>query len=235
MHVSGADYVAGAVQPAGRGIADDGLIISPHGTVTHIDALCHFWAGEQLYNGHPQSTVRGYGARRCGVEKLGPVVGRGILLDVPRCTGRGRLEPDERIGVADLQRCMREQDLEVEAGDIVLVRTGWATVYEDDPGLYAQAQPGLSPEAADWLADRDAALVGADNAAVGPLAGGTGLHVPLEEDIHLLFLWRRGVPLLEMLQLEELSRCRPGPFLFVTVPLPIRGGTGSPVNPVAIL
>jgi kynurenine formamidase len=130
---------------------------------------------------------------------------------------------------------MREQDLEVEAGDIVLVRTGWPTRYEENPRLYAQEQPGLSHEAAEWLADRDPALVGADNAAVGPLAGGTGLHAPLEEDIHLLFLWSRGIPLLEMLQLEELSRCRPGPFLFVAAPLPIRGGTGSPVNPVAIL
>jgi hypothetical protein len=101
MSVDGGDYAAGA-RPIGEGlyVADDALIVTPHGTTTHMDALCHMWSGDQVYNGHPAARVRSYGATRCGIEHVGGVVARGVLFDVPRRLGLDHLPADFRIPAA---------------------------------------------------------------------------------------------------------------------------------------
>ena len=83
MSVDGGDYAAGT-RPIGAGLkmCDDAIIVTPHGTTTHMDALAHMWSGDQLYNGHPADRVRSYGATRCGIDKAGPVVARGVFFDV---------------------------------------------------------------------------------------------------------------------------------------------------------
>jgi kynurenine formamidase len=236
MSVDGGDYAAGAKHPAGgRAIADDALMLSPHGTTTHVDALCHMWRGEKIYNGHSANRIRSYGATRCGIEHLQHLVTRGVFLDIPALDNRAHLNPQEQISEQQLQQALDRKDLSLRAGDALIFRTGWTAVYNNDPQLYWSGEPGLSPSAAAWLAEQDVALVGSDNSAICSL-NQSGLSCDeLDDDIHMILLWQHGIYLLEMLWLEELAAQDAGEFLFMLAPLNIAGGTGSPVNPLAIL
>jgi len=232
MSVDGGDYAAG-VRPVGAGlkVADDALIVSQHGTTTHMDALCHMWTGDELYNGHPGARVRSYGATRCGIERAGGVVARGVLFDVPRHLGLAHLPAGFRIPAELLERIGPRP----RAGDAVIVRTGWPAVWRRSPKEYWSGQPGLSADAGRWLAGCDVSVVAADNAAIGALDARQLAAEPPEDDLHLILLHRHGIHLIEMLMLDELSESGRTEFLFVVAPLRIEGGTGSPVNPLAIL
>ena len=243
MSVDGGDYAAGA-GPIGAGlnVADDALVVSWHGTTTHMDALCHMWAGDRIYNGHRALWVRSYGARRCGIEKAGPVVGRGVLLDVAAFRGVAHLAAAERIDAAALAGCAAAAGTDIRPGDIVVVRTGWPAVWmQDGAEAYWTGQPGLSANGGAWLAERDVAMVACDNAANGSLDVRQMATEDIDGDLHLTFLWRHGIHLAEMLWLEDLpgalgaAGAGRADFLFVAAPLAIEGGTGSPINPVAIL
>ncbi|MFC3999456.1 cyclase family protein [Nocardiopsis sediminis] len=243
MSIDGADYAAGT-RPVGAGlrVADDAVVVSPHGTTTHMDALCHMWAGERLYNGHPADRVRSYGAGRLGIEHAAArgVVARGVLFDVAAHRGVGHLGPRDRIGADELAAIAEARGFSLRPGDAAVVRTGWPRMWDPrDPARYQGAQPGLAADAARWLAERDPALVAADNAAVQGLDDDGRSTEDLHDDVHLTLLWRHGVHLAEMLWLEDLGSAaaasgRPD-FLFIALPLPVRGGTGSPINPVAVL
>lgn len=232
MSVDGGDYAAGT-RPIGAGLkmADDALIVSPHGTTTHMDALCHMWSGDELYNGHPAGRVRSYGATRCGIDKAGPVVARGVFFDIPGLRGLPRLSAADRIEAADLEAC----EVEVRPGDVAVVRTGWPLAWQESPETYWSGQPGLSAAAGRWLAERDVCMVAADNAAISGLNERQVADEEIDDDLHMIFLWRHGIYLAEMLWLEDLAAAGRTDFLFVAAPLAIEGGTGSPVNPVAVL
>ena len=117
------------------------------------------------------------------------------------------------------------------------MRTGWSTVFAQDPVRYQDEQPGLNHDGARWLVDRDVVAIGSDNSAVGALDPGCVFTGTVDEDVHLWTLWRSGVYLIELLWLEELAAAVAGgaTFLFIAAPLRIDGGTASPVNPVAVL
>jgi len=243
MSIDGADYCAGTKHPAGgRGIADDALMLSPHGTTTHMDALCHMWLGDSIYNGHSASKIRSYGATRCGIEKAGPIVTRGVFLDVATHRNCQVLEKNYRITVEDLESLCQAQQIDIGQGDAVVIRTGWPTVFNNDPEDYWDGEPGLSSEAGEWLAAKDITLIACDNSAISGLNNcGAADELP-EDDIHMIFLWRHGIYMAEMLWLEELTSTmtaqrgtHSGTFLFIVSPLNIEGGTGSPINPIAIL
>jgi kynurenine formamidase len=236
MSVDGGDYAAGArAIGAGLKMADDALIVTPHGTTTHMDALSHMWSGEELYNGHPANRVRSYGATRCGIDKAGPVVGRGVLFDVPALRGVPHLDVGDRISGADLAACLARGEVELRPGDIAVVRTGWPLTWTSGPEAYWAGQPGLSADGGRWLAERDVCMVASDNAAIGGLNEHQMADEGLEDDLHMIFLWRHGIHLAEMLWLEELAEAGRADFLFVAAPLTIEGGTGSPINPLAVL
>ncbi len=236
MSIDGADYAAGASHPAGgRAIADDALMISPHGTTTHIDALCHMWLGDKIYNGHPSSRIRSYGATRCGIENLGPMVTRGVFFDIAGLHNKPHLDKDYRISIADLTAVLAKNQLTLQSGDAVIIRTGWPTVFSTDKNIYWSGEPGLSSEAAEWLAAKDVAVVACDNSAISGLNCCGGADETPTDDIHMIFLWRHGIYLVEMLWLEELAKHQVASFLFILAPLQIVGGTGSPVNPIAVL
>ncbi len=225
----GGDYLAGAVAPGNVGTADDYLGLATHG-VTHIDALSHLWYDDALYNGvHPRE-VRGSGAARNGIDKIGPIVARGVLLDVAGAAGLDRLPGGHPIGTAELEDCLERQQIEVGAGDVVLVRTGWVTQFAADADVYNGPQPGLSVSTVPWLVERDVAVVGADNVAVECVPDPGGQNAPL----HQRLLRDYGVHLMELLDLEELAAARAWEFLFVASPLRIKRGVGSPLNPVAV-
>ncbi|WP_433326496.1 cyclase family protein [Spirillospora sp. CA-294931] len=235
MSIDGGDYAAGT-RPIGAGLkmADDALIVTPHGTTTHLDALCHMWSGDALYNGHPADRVRSYGAGRCGIDKAGPVVARGVLVDVPRLRGVPHLAAGDRVEPDDLEGAG------LRPGDVAVIRTGWPLVWRaEGPDAYWAGQPGLSARAGRALAALDVSVVAADNAAIGGLNGRQLADEGPDDDLHLILLWRHGVHLAEMLWLEELADALDGTgrddFLFVAAPLKIEGGTASPIDPIAVL
>lgn len=235
MSIDGGDYLAGAKPPAGLSIADDALIVSPHGTTTHMDALCHMWNGKLLYNGHDSARVRSYGALRCGIEQLPGIATRGVFLDVARYRGRDILDPADRITAADLEAMSAAAGVTIGAGDAVVLRTGWTKQFYQSAETYWGGEPGLATDGALWLAERDVVAVAADNSAICGLNADGGADEDLDGDIHMIFLWRHGIYLMEMLWLEELAAAAPTTFQFVVAPLKIVGGTGSPINPLAIL
>ncbi len=228
MGRSGGDYAAGARRPGGFQFAEDTLLMPAH-IGTHIDALCHAWYDDQLYNGFPGTGTRGTtGAARCGIVKMGPIAARGILLDVAAARG-GPLPDGASIGVADLVHAARNAGGEPEKGDVVLIRTGWAE--RQGTMVSFDTEPGLDLAAALWLAEREVAIVGADNFAVEVLPFATGTVFP----VHQRLIRDFGIPLLEGLVLKPLADTGRRTFLFAASPLPVVGGTGSPISPMAVL
>ncbi len=231
MNRDGGDYAAGARRPHGFQFAEDTVVLPVH-LGTHIDALCHAWYGDQLYNGHPSTEINSTsGAKRCGVDKLPPIVARGVLLDVAKSHG-GPLPSGYSIGRAELEATADRAGIELCNGDAVLIRTGWL---ESQAGRAPRlvdfnTEPGIDVEAALWLATSGVALVGADNFAIEVIPFPAGQVFP----VHQRLIRDYGIPLLEGLVLQEFAACGVNDFLFVAAALPIVGGTGSPITPVAI-
>lgn len=232
MIQDGGDYATGSLQPSpgGQSVAMDYMFLRLHGSATHIDALGHVWAGDEIYNGHPSAQTSSAGLARCGVEKLASIVTRGVLLDVAAQADAGTLEASHEITVAELEASAERAGVTVDRGDAVLIRTGWSTVYANDPNRYVYDFPGIGLEAARWLAAKDVVLIGADNLGVEVR---TREH-PWDIPVHVCLLQEHGIYMLEMLELERIAADRVYEFLFVLAPLPIAGGSGSPVNPLAI-
>jgi kynurenine formamidase len=202
-------------------------LLMPAHIGTHIDALCHAWYDDKLYNGFPGAGTRGTtGASRCGIDKMGPIVTRGLLLDIAAMHGQS-LPNGTAIGVADLEQASRAAGSEPAKGDVVLIRTGWA----ERQAVGFDSEPGIDLAAALWLAEREVAVVGADNFAVEVLPFATGTVFP----VHQRLIRDFGIPLLEGLVLQPLAETGRHSFLFAASPLPVVGGTGSPISPMAIL
>jgi kynurenine formamidase len=224
------DYALGGRMLGRTRYADDVITLAPH-TGTHIDALAHVWYDEHLYNGHHQHAVRSNGAGRCGAEKLTPIVARGLLIDVAARQGVTVLPVGFAIDADVLQRCCEQAGSFPSSGDAVLLNTGWMDAYGDDGDAYFDGEPGLVSSGAAWLAERDVAVVGADNYAVELLDAHSSGGFP----VHELLLRDHGMPLIENLVLAELTAAAAAEFLFIAAPLPLRGATASPITPLAIL
>jgi kynurenine formamidase len=230
MGRDGGDYAAGAKRPGGFQFAEDTVVMPLH-IGTHIDALCHAWCDSRMFNNYREETMRSTsGATRLGVEKMPPAVTRGLLLDVVGLRGRP-LHGDEVVSRADLEACLAVAQLEIEPGDAVLLHTGWLAAQQGVSDIDFNTEPGIDYEAGLWLAQRDVALIGADNYAVEVLPFAEGTVFP----VHQCVIRDFGIPLLEGLLLEPLVRTGRREFLFVAAALPIVGATGSPLTPLAIL
>jgi kynurenine formamidase len=229
MGRDGGDYAAGAKRPGGFQFAEDTVVLPLH-IGTHLDALCHAWCDDHLYNGFPGNTVRSTtGALRCGIDKMPPLVTRGVLLDIVRLRGEPSA-PGDTIGRAELEAAATHAGIMLQAGDAVLIRTGWLES-QTSQDVDFNAEPGIDVDAALWLAGSGVAMVGADNFAIETLPFPPGTVFP----VHQRLIRDHGIPLLEGLVLRPLAEADGTAFLFVATPLPLAGGTGSPVAPVAVL
>ncbi len=216
--------------PTGTSGCDDALMMPSH-SGTHMDALCHIWDGNQLYNGFDAAQhVTSYGVTRDSIDKVGCIVGRGVLLDIATWKRVDHLELGEAINTSDLEECSRAQGSAIEPGDILLVRTGWLRVFSSNRELFDRGEPGLDASTLPWLKDHDVVAVGADNHGIEVM------HQipPGELPFHLVALRDLGIYLLEALNLEELSADKVYEFMLVIAPLCLVGGAGSPINPIAI-
>ena len=235
MTIDGGDFAAGVRVGGDYQCADDWLSM-PSQCGTHLDGLAHVWYDNTLYNGHSANRVRSYGATRCGIENVGPIVTRGVLLDVAGFLGVEHLSGDHVITPAELEASARTQGVTLRAGDCVLIRTGWYPLFETDRDTYFASNPGLGLEAARWLAAQQVCAVGADNMAIEATVGAHGFEQGNRDSrVHKLLLRDCGTYLIELLDLEALAASGRHEFLFVAAPLPIVGGVGSPLNPLAIL
>ena len=229
MARDGGDYAAGARRAGGFAFADDSVLLPLH-LGTHIDGLCHAWCGKLLYNRVPETEVRSTGAARLGIEKMPPIVSRGVLLDFVAVTG-APMRDGEVITTQLLERALTRAGATISKGDVVLLRTGWLESRSPSNKADFNREPGLGVEAALVLAEAGVSVVGADNYAVEALPFPEGEVFP----VHQRLIRDYGVPLLEGLVLAPLARAGATQFLFMAAPLPIVGGTGSPLTPLAVL
>lgn len=230
MGRDGGDYAAGARRPGGFQFAEDTVVLPLH-IGTHLDALCHAWYDDHLYNGFPQNATRSTsGAAHCGIDKLGPIVSRGILLDIAGLKG-GPLPDGAAITRTDLQQAAAAVGIAPGTGDVVLIRTGWWETNDGKKNISFNSEPGLNLDAALWLAEANIALIGADNFAIEQMPFPDGTVFPVHQRIIRDF----GIPLLEGLVLKPLAESGRAAFLFAASPLPVIGGTGSPISPIAVL
>jgi kynurenine formamidase len=221
------------VRADGGSAASELLVLGGH-LGTHVDALCHVSQEGRLHGGIPVEDAMQDGRfARLAIDTVEPFVCRGLLLDVARLRGVDVLPGGTVISAADLQQAAEAAGVAPAAGDVVLVRTGWARLWDDPDAFvgHASGVPGPGVEAAAWLADHGVRATGADTIAYEALAPGAG-HSSLP--VHRLLLVERGIHIIETLLLEELARDAVHEFLFVAAPLKIVGGTGSPIRPLAL-
>ena len=219
----------------GQFVSDD-YQVSYHGYAhTHMDSLCHMAYNGKMYNGFPQAEVVESGAPKLAVTafKQG-IFARGVLMDIPRLKGVDWLEPGTPIYPSDLDAWEEKAGFKTRSGDIVLIRSGrWAKRDAEGPWDVSKKSAGLHASAAQWLKERDAAILGSDAASdVAPsLVEGVG------QPIHQLVIIAMGMPIFDNLDLEavgeEAARQNRWEFLVTAAPMAVGGGTGSPFNPIA--
>ncbi len=222
------------VRADGGSAANEMIMIGGH-TGTHIDALCHVSHNGQLHGGHDA-----YAAQQGGRFKIHDVASiplmfcRGVWLDIPTLKGVEVLAPGTPITAADLNAACQRQNVEVRAGDAVLIRSGWPVHWGDTHTFVGQEHgvPGPDESAAAWLIERHIRLTGAETIAYECIYPDRG-HALLP--VHRMLLVESGIHIIEVLNLTELARAQVAEFLFVLTPLKIVGATGVPVRPVAVV
>jgi kynurenine formamidase len=213
--------------------SNEELVVAEIGQVgTQFDAFSHQTIGASLYNCFAlDEAMSRTGFTRLGVENVGAIVTRGVMIDVAQLKGMAILPDTYEITVDDLEQALARQGLALEPGDAVLVHTGWGKLWGQDNERYNAARPGIGIAAAEWLVERDPILVGADN---GGVEISPNPDPELSLPVHQIFLVVNGIHLLENLKLDELAARRVYEFALVLQPLKIAGGTGSTVAPIAI-
>ncbi len=203
---------------------------------THLDALCHmFWQGK-MYNGFSQTEVTRKGANKLSILNLKQgIVTRGILIDVPRLKGVAYLEPGTAIYPEDLDAWEKKAKLKIAPGDVIFIRTGrWARRAAKGPWDIGNNSAGLHASCAKWIKQRDVAILGSDAASDLLPSGIEGVTHP----IHQLTLVAMGVHILDNCDLEALSetcaKLNRWDFMLTASPIAVTGGTGSPLNPIAV-
>lgn len=219
------------------GHAMDLYTIWYHGsTITHIDALCHYSFEGKIYNGYTKSEK--IGENGCGVngvenQKSG-VITRGVLIDLPRMKNLEYLEPGVGVYPSDVEAWEKFANVKIGAGDAVFLRTGrWARRAKLGPWNVAASAAGWHASVMPLLKQRDIALLGNDGVQDVQPSGIEGVPRP----IHQLAIVAMGLPLIDVMDLEavadECAKRHKWEFLVTLSAVPMPGGTGFPINPIA--
>jgi kynurenine formamidase len=210
-----------------------GMLTMMEHSGTHIDALCHQACSLQMFGGVPvEGAETPAGFKQLGIETVAPLLRRGVLLDVAGCKKVSMLPERYAISAQDMDACQTVHGVEVKSGDVLLVRTGFGSIWQDE-ARYLNAA-GVSKSGTIWAAERGVVAVGADNMAWDvpdlrdPETGATLFG-------HVYLLPQKGIYILENLNLEELARARCYEFAFIGIPLKFVGATGSPIRPLALV
>lgn len=202
-------------------------------TGTHIDALNHFGLHGKIWNQvRAEDALETRGWTKAGADTLPPILARGVLIDVAKSKDMNRLPASYAITPDDLQEALRQQDLTIRPGDVVLIRTGQMRLWPDASKFTLFQQAGLGLAAAQWLAeDQQAMLLGADNLGLESFPSKNPENFA---PVHSYLLAEKGVSIMEVMWLEDLAADHVYEFLFIATPLKLRGATGSPIRPLAI-
>ena len=224
-------------QFGGHAVAGDDYGVQYHGFAhSHIDDLAHFAHKGKLYNGYGFDTIKPTGATELGIHRLkNGVVARGVLVDMPWLKGVDFLEPGTAVTAADFEAWEKRTGIKVGSGDVLLLRTGrWERVRQTGQWNFLVGAAGMHASVAKWLRARDVALIGCDGVSDVMPSGVEGLANPLHE----LVLVGLGMRILDNLNLDDVAAAAASrkrwEFLFVGAPLRVVGGTGSPLNPLAV-
>ena len=213
--------------------SNEELVVTELGQVgTQFDGFAHQTHLDSWYNCFKVSeNATRSGFTKLGVEKVGMIMTRGVLIDVAGLKGVDILPDTYEITVQDLQQALARQGTKLQPGDAILIHTGWSRLYGKENARYMKTCPGVGVAAAEWLVKQDPLLVGADN---WPVEVAPNPDPQLSLPGHQIFLVVNGVHILENLKLDELVAKKVYEFAFAMQPLKIQGGTGSTVSPVAI-
>jgi kynurenine formamidase len=221
--------------PAGsnKRYTNEELVVAEIGQVgTQFDMFSHQSIDNKHYNCFATDEITSRnGFTKLGVEKIGAIYTRGVLIDVAASKGVDMLEGGYEITAKDLQEALTRQGTVLKRGDAVLIHTGYGKLWGVDNARYNGGTPGIGVGAAEFLARTDPVLFGADTY---PVEVNPNPDKSLSLPIHQLALSVYGIFLLENMKLDELASRKAYEFAFVVQPLKIKGGTGSTVAPIAI-
>ena len=219
--------------PSNRRGSNEELVVSEIGQVgTQFDGFAHQTIGDSMYNCFKIDAVSTRtGFSRLGIQNVGAVVTRGVLIDVAALKNVEMLADTYEITVDDLQQALAKQRITLEPGDAVLIHTGWGRLWGKDNARYQGTNPGIGVAASLWLARQSPILVGADTSTVEV---NPNPDRQLSLPTHQIMLVVNGIHLLENLKLDEVAAKTVHEFAFIVEPLKIHGGTGSTVAPIAI-
>jgi kynurenine formamidase len=225
------------VRGENRQVGRDEFFVGEIGQMgTQMDGLghvgCRLPDGDTWYNGVKSKDMEdAYGLTRLGVENAGVFFTRGVLIDVAKHRGVERLPVGYEIGLDELKTVLEKQGVQVQKGDVVLIRTGHGNLWKKDNDTFGSGEPGIGLDVARWLITQDIAMVGSDNwgVEVDPPAN---KNRPIE--VHQWMITKNGIYFLENLDLEGLAADRAYEFAFLFAPLRLKGATGSPGNPIAV-
>jgi kynurenine formamidase len=199
---------------------------------TQFDGLGHLGIGDLFYNGNRRSEfAQAEGLTKLGIENVGAIVTRGVLIDVAKFKGVTQMVGGYEITVADLKGALQKQGVTIRSGDVVLIHTGWGSLWMRDNARFIANEPGIGVAAGQFLADQEVVVVGADTWGVEVMPNPDAM---LSAPVHQLLIARNGIYLHENLITADLARDNAYEFMYSFAPLRLKGATGSPGNPVAI-
>lgn len=202
-------------------------------TSTHIDALGHFTIGDEMFNGYRyQDSSTNWGLTRLGIEQMPPIITRGVILDVAATKGVDHLEGGEVVTKELLQRALDRVQVQLQPGDVVLIRTGWGGYFMQDNATYTEAEPGIDIDAARFLTSQQICAIGADTMAVEVLPNP---NPKLVFPVHQHTLVESGVHLIENVNFDEAVAANLTKFCFVLLAVKWVGATASPVRMIALV
>jgi kynurenine formamidase len=225
-------YTKPALPTPNARVANEELVVTELGQIgTQFDAFAHQMWGDSFYNCFKLGEIgTRSGFKKLGVENVGSLMTRGVLIDIAGLKGVDTLPPSYIITPDDLQQALAKAKQKLERGDAVIIRTGWSKLIGKENQRYGSVNPGIGIAAGQWLVEQEPMMIASDNCCVEVRPSEPPHNLP----IHAMMLIQHGIYLIENLELEKLAAARGYEFAFIVQPLKIKGGTGSAVAPIAI-